>query len=391
LRIDRIETLHCDGGWRVLSFLKITTDTGPVGWAEYNECYGSRGLTAVIDGLGELITGVDPRPVTKLIARLAARTRQVRGGIAQQAIAAIENALLDIKAKDLGIAVCELFGGPVRTRLPLYWSHCGSYRLQFAGLLGVAPVRGYEDLRSLGHEVASRGFSALKTNVFDFDAAPPALIMPGFGWSTGYPELNLSQAIVEKMAAQLSALREGAGQDTGIMLDLNYNFRTEGFIRAARELEPFNLHWLELDTPDPAALMRIRAAAPMPIASGEAVFGARSYQAYLDRGAMDVAIVDVIWNGFREALAMAAMADAYETNVAPHNFFGPLATLISAQFCAAIPNFRIMEIDVDDVPWRDDLVSRPPVTDRGHLLVSAGPGWGADVNEDVAAAHPPRW
>jgi galactonate dehydratase len=46
---------------------------------------------------------------------------------------------------------------------------------------------------------------------------------------------------------------------------------------------------------------------------------------------------------------------------------------------------------VDDVPWRDELVSRPPVLDRGHLLVPAGPGWGADVNEDVAAAHPPRW
>jgi galactonate dehydratase len=379
VRIDRIETLHCDGGWRVLSFLKITTDTGPVGWSEYNECYGSRGLTAVIHGLGELIAGADPRPVNRLIAQLQARTRQVRGGIAQQAIAAIENALLDIKAKDLGIAVLELFGGPVRDRLPLYWSHCGAYRLQFAGLLGVAPVRGHEDLRSLGHEAASRGFTALKTNVFDFDAAPPAMIMPGFGWSDGYPELNISQEIIGKITAQLTAFREGAGQDTGIMLDLNYNFRTEGFIRAARALEPFDLHWLELDTVDPAALERIRAAAPMPIASGESVYG------------MDIAIVDVIWNGFREALAMAAMADAYETNVAPHNFFGPLATLISAQFCAAIPNFRIMEIDVDDVPWRDELVSRPPVLDRGHLLVPAGPGWGADVNEDVAAAHPPRW
>ena len=390
MRIERVETLHCDGGWRVLSFLKITTDTGPAGWSEFNESYGSRGLSAVIAGLGELITGADPRPVVKISTQLQARTRQVRGGIAQQAIAAIENALLDIKAKDLGVAVCELFGGPVRSSLPLYWSHCGSYRLRHADLLGVSLLRGYDGIAALGAEVASRGFGALKTNVFDFDRPEPVMLMPGFAWTSGYPELNLSQDVIGKMTAQLAAFRDGAGPDTGIMLDLNYNFKTEGFIRAARALEPYDLRWLELDTTDPGALAQIRAAAPMPIASGESLFGARSYQAFLDRGAMDVAIVDVIWNGLRDALASAAMADAYETNVAPHNFFGPLATLISAQFCAAIPNFAIMEIDADDVPWRDDLVTRPPVIDGGHLQVPAGPGWGADVCEDVLAAHPPR-
>src|SRR5690242_11567747 len=146
MRVDHIETLHCDGGWRVFSFLKITTDTGLVGWSEFNECYGSRGLSAVIAGLAELITGHDPRLVTRLSSLLQARTRQVRGGIAQQAIAAIENALLDIKAKDLGVPVFDLFGGAVRDRLRLYWSHCGSYRLQHAGVIGAAPVRSLDDL-----------------------------------------------------------------------------------------------------------------------------------------------------------------------------------------------------------------------------------------------------
>jgi galactonate dehydratase len=391
MRVDRIETLHCDGGWRVLSYLKITTDTGLVGWSEYNESYGSRGLTAVVTGLGEIVMGADPRPVTKLISQLQARTRQVRGGIAHQAIAAIENALLDIKAKDLGVPVFELFGGPVRTRLQLYWSHCGSYRLKFADLLGVAPLRGLDDVRLLGREVTSRGFSALKTNVFDLGMPEPAMVMPGFAWSRGYPELNISREILDMMAVQLAAFRDGAGNETGIMLDLNYNFKTEGFIRAARALEPFDLLWLELDTRDPAALERIRAAAPMPIASGESLFGMRQHQAFLERGAMDVDIVDVVWNGFREALGIAALADAYETNVAPHNFFGPLATLISAHFCAAIPNFRIMEIDADDVPWRDELVTHPPVIDGGYLLAPTRAGWGADINQDAVDAHPPRW
>lgn len=391
MRVERIETRHCDGGWRVFSFLKVTTSTGLTGWSEYNECYGSRGLTAVIEGLGDVIAGADPRRVTALVSLLKARTRQVRGGIAQQAIAAIENALLDVTAKDLGVPVSGLFGGRVRDRLPLYWSHCGSYRLQHAGLLGVAPLRGLDDLRALGAEVAGRGFAALKTNVFDFGPDGPGMIMPGFGWTGGYPELNVSQDVLAKMAAQLAAFRDGAGPGTGIMLDLNYNFKTEGFIRAARALSQFDLLWLELDTNDPAALARIRAAAPMAIASGESLFGIRQHQAFLGQGAMDVAIVDVVWNGFREALGIAAVADAYEVNVAPHNFFGPLATLISAHFCAAIPNFRIMEIDVDDVPWRDELVTQPPVIESGQLSVPSGAGWGAEVNEEVVRAHPPCW
>ena len=60
------------------------------------------------------------------------------------------------------------------------------------------------------------------------------------------------------------------------------------------------------------------------------------------------------------------MADAYEVNVAPHNFNGHIGSLMSAHLCAAIPNFRVMEIDIEDVPWKDDLVSRTPVIENGR-------------------------
>ena len=69
----------------------------------------------------------------------------------------------------------------------------------------------------------------------------------------------------------------------------------------------------------------------------------------------DVAIIDIPWNGIWLGMKIAAMAEAYETNVAPHNFYGNLSTLMSAHFCAAVPNFRVMEIDPDDVPWKDDI------------------------------------
>jgi len=176
----------------------------------------------------------------------------------------------------------------------------------------------------------------------------------------------------------------------GLHLDLNFNFKTEGYLSVARVVEPFALAWLEIDSYDPRALAFIRSKASMPIASCESLFGRRAYRPFFEAGAVDVAIVDVPWNGLGEALKIAAMADAYEINVAPHNFYGHLSTLMSAHFCAAIPNFRIMEIDIDDVPWKDELVTKPPVIENGELVIPTGPGWGADIDERVVRAHPPK-
>src|ERR1700704_601956 len=166
MKIARIEDLHCDAGWRDFSFLKITTDSGLVGWSEYNESYGGAGLTTTIRRMSQTLIGKDPRPVELITATLYAITRQAPGGINQQAIAAIENALLDVKAKGLGVPVYEMLGGRVRPRLPLYWSHCGSYRFRNAEMMGVEPVRSLDDLVKLGAHVKARGFKGLKTNIF---------------------------------------------------------------------------------------------------------------------------------------------------------------------------------------------------------------------------------
>jgi galactonate dehydratase len=390
MRIARIDDLHCDAGWRNFSFLKVTTDDGIVGWSEYNESYGSKGLTAVIRALGETLIGQDPRPTEHISATLYAMTRQAPGGINSQAIAAIENALLDIKAKALGIPVYALFGGPVRQRLPLYWSHCGSYRLHHAAVMGVAPMRSLDDLARLGAEVAARRFTALKTNIFLFDESEPRLHMPGFARGGALPELNPDRRILAAITDALAALRDGAGPEMELHLDLNFNFRTEGYVKVARAVERFDLSWLEIDSFDPQALAHIRRSSRNAIASCESLFGRRGFRPFLEAGAVDVAIIDVPWNGLAEGVKIAAMADAYEVNVAPHNFYGHLSTLMSAHFCAAVPNFRIMEIDIDDVPWKDDLVTIPPVIENGELILPAGPGWGADIDEAAVGAHPPR-
>jgi L-alanine-DL-glutamate epimerase-like enolase superfamily enzyme len=84
------------------------------------------------------------------------------------------------------------------------------------------------------------------------------------------------------------------------------------------------------------------------------------------------------------------MADTYEVNVAPHNFYSHLATMMSAHLCAVVPNVRIMEFDTDQVPWMDELVTVAPTIKDGVLHMPTGPGWGTEVNEAAVRAHPPR-
>ena len=80
MKITAIETLRADAGWRMFSFLKVTTDSGIVGWSEYNESFGSPGLSGVIEKLVPLLIGQDPRPVERVISMLHVNTRQSQGG-----------------------------------------------------------------------------------------------------------------------------------------------------------------------------------------------------------------------------------------------------------------------------------------------------------------------
>lgn len=390
MKIARIEDLHADAGWRTFSFLKITTDDGLVGWSEYTEADGSSGLTAVIHGMAEALVGTDPRPVQSIASTLYVKQVQAPNGVNQRAIAAIENALLDIKAKALGVPVYELFGGPVRTRIPVYWSHCGTYRVRNHALVGSPPLRSYDDIAALGAEVKRQGFRGLKTNILPFEDGRLVSFGPGFGRTPGYPALNADPATLQAVRDTLGAFRQGAGPEMGLHLDVNYHFKTEGFLQVAKAVAPYDLAWLEIDTWDPQSLALIRSRAPCPIASLESVTGRRAFRPFLDAYAADVAIIDVIWNGFLEAIKIAAMAEAYEVNVAPHNYYGHLCSAVSAHFCAVVPNFRVMEIDIDSVSWRDELFIGAPAIENGELVLPTGPGWGVEVNEAAVRARPPK-
>ena len=390
MKVERLETLRADAGWRMFSYLKITTTDGVTGWSEFNESFGSAGLADVIEKLSPLVIGKDPRRFEAVTAQLHVATRQSRGGINQQAIAAIENALLDIAGKAHGVPVCVLFGGPIRERIPVYWSHFGTYRVRSAPLMGVPPLNNYDDLARHAQEVKARGFRALKTNLLPIQNEALGSFNPGFGRTAGWPELNWDNRIRETATRQLMTIREAVGPEMGLMLDINFHFKTEGFRRIAEAVAPARLTWLEIDTHDAPSLALIRRDAPCPIASCETLHGRREFKPYFENYAQDVAIIDVVWNGLAESLKIAAMADVYETNVAPHNFYGHLCSAISAHFSAAVPNFRIMEIDIDSAPWRDEFYTTVPTIENGEFVLPMTPGWGIEVNEKAVRARPPK-
>ena len=380
MKITKVSSVICDGGIWPWLFAKVETDEGIVGYGECSVNWRMPyGVVGCIQDLAEVLVGQDPRPVEKLYWDMYWLAHQSPAGVAQKAIAGIDAALWDIKGKALGVPVYELLGGPIHNPIRLYWSHCGTYRAPYSEMLGTPPLRTYQDIADLGREVVARGYTALKTNMV-VPGEPARVIRPA--------DHNINKDIISAVDRLIGTFRSAVGDQVDICLDINFHFRTEGFIAMAQAMEPYNLLWLEVDTYDPEALLQIKQSTRIPICSGECLLLMRGYQPFLERHAMDFCMVDVPWNGFTEGLKIAALANMYEIAVAPHNYYSHLSTFMSAHFATSVTNLKIMEIDVDSAPWRDDIVTHVPEIRDGYLYLPDRPGLGTELNEKEVARHP---
>jgi galactonate dehydratase len=389
-KVTAIETLSCDAGWRNYHFVKLTTDDGLVGWSEFDEGFGAPGLGTAIQKLSQRVIGQPIGAHERIYAELYSITRPAAGGVVALALGAIENALLDAKAKALGVPCYELLGGKVRDKIRVYWSHCATWRINHPTFYKPA-ITDLEGTRAMGREVREKGFSALKTNIFQYDEHKknPRGWRPGFGVPF-YPERNVDRHVLRNLRMHLEAMREGAGPDVDILLDLNFNCSTEGYLKILREIADLDMFWIEIDTYSPEALGYIRRQSPHPISSCETLLGVGEFLPYFREQAMDVAIVDTPWNGVWQSMKIANLAAAHEVNVAPHNFYGHLCTMMNAHFAAAVPNLRIMETDIDRLAWDHELFSHVPEFKDGYLIMPDRPGWGTEPNEAAIRARPPK-
>ena len=238
--------------------------------------------------------------------------------------------------------------------------------------------------RSTHSRLLPKGFKALKTNINY--PGPKAHPYDG-GFGTGATDQNVTWQTLEHVEKYITAFERGTKGQVQIALDLNFHFKPLAARQICNVMEQFNTMWVEVDMYEPEGLAEVKAGTMVPVTSGENLFGIREYRPYFENRSMDNVMIDVPWNGFARSRDIAMLAESYELNIAPHNYYSHLSTMHSINLCASVPNVRIMEADIDDVPWKDEITGGPLDYTGGELQIPTKPGWGVELDEDVARAH----
>jgi galactonate dehydratase len=341
-------------------FVKVLTDAELYGWGEATLEGKEETVSACVRELGRYLVDKDPLAVEHHWAAMF-RHGFWRGGVVlNSALAALDQALWDLRGKAWGVPVYKLLGGPTRERIRLY-THVGIYN----------PALMEEDAR---RDVAD-GFTAMKTGAWASEASLPEAEQ------------------IARFAERVGRLREVVGPSIDIMIDNHGRSRAAMAARLMEALNPFGLLWLEEPTPpdDLDALARLRAAGPkMDLATGERLYSKWDYLPLFEKRLVDVVQPDLCHaGGITEVKKIAAMAEAYYVLVAPHSPQGPVSTAASAHLGMAIPNFHILEF-VRSAPYRDRVLREAWVVEKGNLSVPDRPGLGVDLDEDALAASPMR-
>ena len=345
-------------------FVKITTDEGITGVGEASLEGREKTVAAAVDELSRYLIGEDPRPIEHHWQRLH-RHGFWRGGVVlNSAIAAIDQALWDVKGKALGVPVYELLGGPTRTRVRVY-THAG-------GPTTEATVERVHQLMELGYRAFKLG---------------TALSIQAGGSSEAMDE----RAIIRRTEEKIRAVREAVGPDVDLMLDNHGRFMPAFAIELMHVLQPFNMLFLEELVPpeNPAALEKVSLVkANVPLATGERLFSKWEFRELIERQLVDVVQPDVCHaGGISELKKIAAMAEASYIKVAPHNPNGPVATAASLHLAAAIPNFLILETAYAE-PFRSQVQKTGLMIEDGWIDLPTTPGLGVVLDEEVIRAHP---
>jgi galactonate dehydratase len=364
MRITEIETFTVGAGWKNWLFVKVHTDEGVHGIGEGTLNGFIRTTEAGIRELEHLVIGQDPRRARAIAKRLLDSVSLDGGHIHRTIIAAVEVACWDILGKSLGAPIHQLLGGRLRESILGYAN--GWYRAE----------RSPEAFLDAAKAVIAKGFKAFK--------------LDPFGTAQGF----ISQAELELAYAILRELRDKLPRDTLILIDVHARFTEAEALRAARRLAPLNLYWWEEPTTRERqeAVHLVAQQSPIPVATGEMYDTVGQFFTLAERGGVNIFQPEPMsLGGIANTLAVADLALAHGSYIAPHQSGGPVATAVCLQLAACVPNFLIQEhFDAFNESWTQELVTWHPTIDRknGHLSLPEAPGLGIDLNIDVARAHP---
>jgi galactonate dehydratase len=356
------------GNW---VFVRLKAGSSLAGLGEAS--HGARGpretelerMRRALEELFALIEGKSPFEIERF--RLAAWPRAKAGGLlAATAASALEQAMLDLAGKALGVPVYDLLGGRLRDSVKLY-----------ANINRATNERSPSEFAANAEKAVAEGFRAVKAAPFDDF---PSLGAPG-------PE---REAKAELGIRRVEAMRRAIGPGVDLLVDCHSHFDRRLAIEIARRLESCDLYWYE-EPVHPGQLddtAAIKAAVKQKMAGGEVLFGREGFEALCSRHALDVIMPDVKHcGGILEARKIAALAEVHGVTVSPHNPAGPVSTAASVQLAAALPNFGILEYAWGEVAWRRDLVEPPEQITGGNLALSDRPGIGVELNEAVLRRH----
>jgi galactonate dehydratase len=364
--VERVETFVVEAGWRNFLIVKITTNDGVVGWGDGTLGWKEFAVESLVKEFAErYLIGKDPFRIEDLWFRLY-QIEHNTGPVMFSAMAGLETALWDIVGKVCNQPVVNLVGGMLRDRIRVYAN--GWY----------TSVKDEGRLRESVRHVMALGYTALKFDPF------------------GAGGREMSRSDLRAACHAVETVRDEAGPDVDILIECHGRFSVGTAIEAIKAMQPYQPLFCEEPIPahnmdSQAWVTKAASAFGARVATGEHTYSRFGFQEMLNKQAAHVIQPDLVYaGGFMETKKIAAMAEASYVSVAPHNCDGPGRLMASIHLCANIPNFLILETFADfDVAWRKDLVrSGNPVLEDGCYRVPSAPGWGYEIDEEVAKAHP---
>jgi L-alanine-DL-glutamate epimerase-like enolase superfamily enzyme len=341
--IRSVETLSCDAGWRNYHFVKLTTEDGLVGWSEFDEGFGAPGVTTAIERLATRIIGKNALQHERIYAELFCATRPAAGGVVALALGAIENALLDVKAKALGVPCYELLGGKIRDRIRVYWSHCATWRINHPDWYKPA-ITDLDGVKAIGREVREKRFTALDQHLRLYRRRADGL-------ASRLRRAVPARAECRPHSCAISActrrIRDGAGP-MSIAARPQLQRQDRRIFEDLAAIEDMDMFWVEIDSFNPQALATSAARAAPDLVLRDIIGTARIPPYFTSRRWMSR-----LSTRPERGVAVdedASAAEHFEVNVAPHNFYGHLCTMMNAHSARGAESAD-HETDIDRLAW----------------------------------------
>jgi L-alanine-DL-glutamate epimerase-like enolase superfamily enzyme len=383
VKIVAVETLRTSLQPNVC-ILQLHTDEGISGLGE--TFYGSRAVESYIhESVAPLLLGrSDPAPESTA-ALLAPYVGYQGAGVEMRGNSAVDIALWDLLGKSTGRPVYELLGGPVRQAVPVYNTCAGSDYIKDQsrqssenwGLDGPKATSAFEDLTAfltrpgeLARDLWDSGIRGMK--IWPFDRA-----------AEENGGTDITPGALAAGIEIVAAIREAVPADMRLLIECHGLWQLPAAPKILRALEPYDIFWVEdLVRPDNVSGMaELARSTTIPLAAGETVCGRRGFRPLLEAGAIDIAIVDVVWTGgLTEARKIASLADTYGVPVAPHDCTGPISLAAAVHLLMAVPNGLIQETcRAFYAGWYGELVATEPLISDGVIRPFAGPGLGIEL------------